>query len=216
MTGNPSPIQLPSVNKGNTVSYRSLLGEASWQNLHPAIKRRFSEEHYHQPVTYTGEMQEVFLSAAGQVLAHTCRLIGTPLALYNGKNIPTDVHVYHDCKLQGMTWDRFYHYPGKPTNRVKSTKCLNVDTGLVELVGFGLGMQLRLFEQDGALHFESTRFFCQIGKYKVTLPDWLTPGKTVVVQRAIDDAKFQFSLDVRHELLGQVYRQVGIFQASHV
>ncbi len=209
MTRNPPPVNIKS-----KVTYRYLLGEDSWQRLHPAIQKRFSEQYYQQPVTYTGTMQEVYLSTAGKILAQACRLIGTPLALYNGRDIPTDVYVYHDSRLQGMTWDRHYHYPNKPTNRVKSTKCLNADTGLIELAGFGFGMQLKLYEQEGALHFESTRFFYQFGKLKVTIPDWLTPGKTIAVQQAIDDSRFQFLLDVRHALLGQVFRQVGEFKSA--
>lgn len=206
MTRNPPSTQLQM-----KVSYRSLIGEQSWQRLHPAIQKRFSEDYYQQKVTYTGVMQEVFLSPAGKLLAHACRLIGSPLALYCGRDIPTEVQVYHDNKRQGMTWDRYYRYPDKPTNRVKSTKCLNADTGLIELVGFGFGMQLKLYESEAALYFESTRFFCQIGKVRILLPDWLTPGKTIVVQRALDHSTFQFSLDVRHSLLGQVFYQVGKF-----
>lgn len=209
MTRNP-----PTVDPGPTVSYRTLLGEASWRRLHPTVQKRFAADCCNQSVTYTGTMKVVFLSTAGKLLAQACRLIGTPLALYGGRDVPTTVYVYHDSKLQGMTWDRLYHFPDKPVNRVKSTKCLNLESGLVELVGFGFGMQLKLYERDSALYFESTRFFCQFANTRIPIPDWLTPGKTIVVQQAIDDTWFRFSLDVRHKFLGQVFYQQGEFRQA--
>lgn len=207
MTGNPPKINI--VSKSN---YRSLLGEQAWNRLHTAIQKRFTEAACHKPVTYVGIMEEVSLSFAGKLLAQLCRLIGTPLALHAGKHIPTRVCVYPNKELQGVTWDRYYYFPYKRTNRVKSTKCIRSDLGLVEVVGCGFGMQLTLREQEGALLFESSRFFLQLGKFRVSIPDLLTPGTTTVMQKALDSERFQFSLDVVHPLLGRVFYQLGTFQ----
>lgn len=207
MTHNPPAVAVPPL-----TGYRSLLGEAAWQRLHPAIQQRFCSNACRRAVTYRGVMQEVWLSASGKLLAHCCRIIGTPLALYSGSHIPTDVDVYYNPKLRGMTWDRYYRYPDRPVNRVKSTKCISHRDGLIEVVGCGFGMQLRLFEQRGALYFESTRFFWQLGRLRIPLPDWLTPGKTRVCQRALDNLRFEFSLTVTHRWLGPVFRQRGIFR----
>lgn len=196
-------------------SYRTIIGEQQWHRLHPAIRRRFSPQNYHKPVIYEGVMHTIKLSFAGKLLANLCRLIGTPLALYAGKNVPTTVRVYQNQALEGMTWDRFYQYKHKPVNRVKSTKCMHKNSGLVELVGFGFGMHLKLYEKYGALCFESTNFFWQAGDFRISIPDVLTPGRTVVIQKALDDKIFQFSLDVRHKFLGRVFYQVGTFQQSN-
>ena len=82
----------------------------------------------------------------------------------------------------------------------------------MELVGMGFGMQLKLYEDKGALCFESTRFFCQMGKIRIPIPDLITPGKTVVAQRALDDEHFEFSLHVTHQWLGKVFEQIGTFK----
>ncbi len=193
-------------------SYSKLLGKTQWQRLHPAIRKRFECTKPTEFVTYTGVMREVFLSSSGYVLAQLCRIIGTPLALYNGKNIQTTVNVYRDKKREGLVWDRHYHYPNKRTNRVKSTKCIEKTTGLIEVVGCGFGMKLDATEDSGALQFESTAYFWQIGRIKIKIPHLLTPGKTVVKQKAINDRKFEFSLQVIHPWLGLVFRQVGIFE----
>jgi hypothetical protein len=139
------------------LSYRALIGEKDWCRLHPDIQNRFSVNSAHSKVTYTGVMEVIYLSFFGKLLAQLCRIIGTPLALYSGKNIPMKVNVYHDEKLKGMTWDRLYFYPNRSVNRVKSTKCIRKNTGLIEVVGFG--MYLKVYEQNNAIVFESTRFF---------------------------------------------------------
>lgn len=204
-------------------SYSDLLGEQNWQRLHPAIQKRFGKE-VHRTVTYLGVMEQVYLSFAGKVLAQLCRLIGTPLALYSGINVPVEVKVYPDDKLAGMTWDRFYAFPDKKVNRVKSTKCIQVGcsktksnkrrAGLVEMVGYGFGMELKVYEKGQAIYFESERFFWQLGRFKCFIPELLSPGKTIVSQKALNENQFIFSLEVTHALLGNVFKQQGIFAAS--
>ncbi len=195
----------------NTADYPSLVGKKGWQRLHPDIKKRFSTEAY-KAVVYQGIMKKVCASFAGKCLSQICRLIGTPLALHTGRNIPMQVRVYQDSKLGGMTWDRLYYFPKKMVNRVKSTKCIKADGQLVEMVGFGFGMQLKVYEKQTALCFESTQFFWQLGQMRINLPDCLSPGKTLVCQKALKNEKFEFSLSVTHCWLGKLFEQVGIFE----
>jgi len=201
-------------NMNNELSgYQNLLSKGEWSNLHPAIQRRFSIQ-LHNCITYQGEMKEVYLSFTGKLLAQCCRLIGAPLALHCGKNIPIVVNVYPNKKLNGMTWDRLYRYEKSPVNRVKSTKCVLKNIGLVEMVRFGFGMELNVYEEHHAIVFESKRFFWKFRNIKINIPDWLSPGKTVVSQRALDDRRFEFRLDVEHPILGQVFKQVGVFEPN--
>ncbi|MGI9342249.1 MAG: DUF4166 domain-containing protein [Gammaproteobacteria bacterium] len=194
-------------------SYESLLGPDAWARLNPAIRARFSAGAAHRPVTYEGVMQRVEMSTAGRFLAQCCRLIGTPLALHAGVDVPTTVKVYPDDSLGGMAWDRSYRYAGRPTCRVRSTKRIDAAEGLLELIGFGFGMRLAVSEEAGALHFSSTRFFLAIAGRRITIPLLLTPGVTRVSQTDLGDGEFRFELDVRHPLLGRTYYQVGTFRA---
>ncbi|WP_196139706.1 DUF4166 domain-containing protein [Aliikangiella sp. G2MR2-5] len=215
MTGMP-PEQTIKKDWKQGLNYVDLVGWNNWIRIHPAVRKRFSTN-AHRAVTYTGVMNEVHLSFVGKIFAHLCRLIGTPLALYQGKDVPMEVKVYPNEKLKGMTWERFYQYEDKPVNRVNSTKCilpkeLLGEAGLVEMVGCGFGMKLNVREEEGAIVFESEYFFWQLGGNKIRIPDWLTPGKTIVSQRAINDKEFEFRLDVRHSVLGVVFRQFGVFE----
>ncbi len=205
MTNNPPKFD------SKLIGYRNLMSQDDWSKLHPSIQKRFSNKLY-EPVVYQGEMKEVYLSFSGKLLAQSCRLIGSPLALHSEKNVPIKVKVYPNKQLGGMTWDRFYHYKHSPMNRVKSTKYINSKGKLVEMVGYGFGMELDVYEQSHAIVFESSRFFWKIGNFQLTIPDWLSPGKTIVSQRALDKHRFEFRLDVTHRFLGKVFKQIGVFE----
>lgn len=213
MTRNPPSIDIANKALGEVSdSYESLLGASAWARLSPEVRQRFSADRKCQSTRYQGVMDEVFLSSSGKLLAHLCRLIGTPWALYNGRGVPITVDVYHDKKTGGMTWDRFFFFKNKKVNRVRSTKIIQKDSRLVEVVGGSFGMYLDVTEKAGGIYFESARFFCQCGKVKIPIPHILTPGKTKVSQTALDGGEFEFKLSVTHRLLGCVFRQVGRFK----
>ncbi|HEB27859.1 MAG TPA: DUF4166 domain-containing protein [Porticoccus sp.] len=209
MTGNPPLVRLPK-----HASYRGLLGEQAWRRLHRDIRKRFDHDQPQQSIRYQGFMDEVGMSTIGLVLAQACRLIGTPLALHRGHNIATVVDVYPNKTLNGMTWDRLYQFPNKAPNRVSSTKCIQSEAGLIEVVGCGFGMSLSISEREGAIVFESTAFFCKLKGLKVALPNWLTPGRTTVKQTALDNGEFRFDLEVVHTFLGRMFWQSGVFKAQ--
>ena len=50
------------------LNYFDLLGEKSWQKLHPAIRKRFSHN-IDEMVIYKGQMNQVFSSFTGKLLA---------------------------------------------------------------------------------------------------------------------------------------------------
>ncbi len=208
MSKNPPVLAVETVSP----SYEALLGKSAWNRLRPEIRQRFDVTQKSKSVVYEGVMEEVFLSKAGKVFAQLCRLIGTPLALYSGSNVPITVKVYPDKKTGGITWDRFYYFQHKKVNRVKSTKLIQQNLKLVEIVGYGFGMHLKATEEEGGLHFTSQRFFCQIANIKIPIPHILSPGTTKVSQIALDKENFQFNLTVEHPLLGCVFKQRGIFK----
>lgn len=217
MSINPPKLDLNKVPQKKQVNeYQQLLGEQAWSNLHPDIQQRFGAG-VHEEVTYQGKMSKVHASLVGKIFAQVCRLIGTPLAIHTGEEVPLMVRVYPNNKLKGMTWDRFYTFPNKKINRVKSTKVIqrgsgDEEIGLVEMVGFGFGMKLDVNEVNGALQFASSEFFWEFDNKKFRIPDWLSPGKTMVRQNALSDGRFEFRLDVEHPILGKVFEQVGEFK----
>jgi hypothetical protein len=193
-------------------SFRALLGDLAWRRLPLAVRDRFSMKPAPgAEIRYVGAMEIVRSSAAGWVMAQLCRLIGTPLAPYRGRDVPTSVTLRLDRDGDGIVWERRYRFPGKRAVRCVSVKKSIPGDGLMECVGAGIGMWLKLTERDGALHFKSTGYFWRCGRFCLALPRWLTPGDLHVVHTDLGGGRFRFSIAVHHRLLGETFHQDGVF-----
>lgn len=193
--------------------FATLVGPEGWQRLPALIRARFACSAVVTDITYAGAMQSVRCSRAGYLLAQLCRLVGTPLAPFEGRDVPIEVRVYDDPAKGGVAWDRIYFFPGRAPITVTSTKVFAEDgTMLLECVGGGFGMRLKVFEQDCKLHFLSQSYFWRLGALSFHLPDWLTPGVAHVVHSDLGEGWFRFEMTMRHRLLGETFYQDGTFK----
>jgi hypothetical protein len=191
--------------------FRALLGPAAWQRLPAAVQHRFAAHSRATEATvYRGTMQ-VRASLLGICLAHLCRLIGTPVAPFVHEQVPVVVRVFDDAERSGTVWERRYEFPGRAPIVVSSVKRVEADGTLVEALGAGLRMQLRVFESEGALHFLSTGYFFQLGRWRIALPAWSLPGPTHVTHQDQGNGRFRFTMHTRHRRFGELYWQSGTF-----
>lgn len=191
----------------NIIRYQ--LGD-SWQRLKPAIQQRFGDEPaLGESVVYVGSMSIIRRSRAGWLFAHLTRIIGNPLTPYAGENVPMQVALFRSQRPDDVGWQRSYFYEGRKPFVVTSVKCENHKNEMMERVGWGFGMKLKVYVQEGDLHFRSYRYFW-LG---LPLPHWLTPGQTHVVHADNGDGSFTFSITMRHPLLGETFYQTGQFSA---
>ncbi len=181
---------------------RHQLGD-SWQLLKPAIQERFS----HEEAKYSGTMQVIRRSRAGWLFAHLTRLIGNPLTPYAGENVAMQVALFPSHRPAGVSWQRSYFYEGRKPFVVTSVKCENRRGEMMERVGWGFGMKLKVFVEEGDLHFKSYRYFW-LG---LPLPHLITPGQTHVVHADRGDGSFTFTISMVHPLLGETFYQSGVF-----
>jgi hypothetical protein len=193
------------------VDFRKLLGIQEWALLPLAVRDRFDVRRHRRAVTYEGSMEVVRASAWGRVIAQVCRLIGTPLAPFTGRDVPLTVTVYPDG-LGGIVWDRTYRFPGRPPLPVTSSKALDGEGQLMEVVRGGLGMRLALSVEDHALHFRSVGYFVTLGAVRLPIPDLLTPGEAHVIHADVGGACFRFTLGFVHSWLGETFFQTGLFR----
>ncbi|WP_027013809.1 DUF4166 domain-containing protein [Comamonas composti] len=186
----------------------TLLGPAAWQQLSPAIQRRFGS--HRQTACYAGHMQ-LRASPLGQVFAILARLLGSPLAGRRAGSVPAWVQVYGDGR-GGVVWARQLGTPGsRGSQRVRSTKRLGPGGSLEECTEGGLSMDLRVCVEDGALVFYSCRYFFLLGRWRMPVPAWLTPGVCRVEHRDEGPERFRFTLDMQHPLWGHTFHQTGVF-----
>lgn len=198
------------------IDFQRLVGAAGWARLPVAVRRRFAvHPRVGAPIHYAGVMHTVACTRLGFAVAQLCRLIGTPLAPWPGREVPTDIVLRAEPATRGIAWERLYRYDhGRVL--VRSTKRLADDGALLEVVGAGIGMRLAVFERDGALHFRSQRYFWDLGPWfgpwRLPLPDLLTPGVAHVVHTDRGAGRFRFEMTFTHALLGVTFHQIGTFQ----
>ena len=204
--GNRISIDKPSI--------RDLVEAGGWWRLAPAVRARFDAmEAAIAPLEYCGEMT-VEMSRVGWLFAQACRLIGSPLTYRRGKDVRVEVSVYPGAKgrTHGIWWQRNFHFPGHALLSVRSLKVIDPKAGLLECVDGGLGMQLRIYAEAGALHFECRRYFLRVGRFRLRLPCIFTPGRAHVMHRDEGKGAFTFRITFRHPLFGTTFFQEGIFR----
>lgn len=196
-------------------SYREVLGPAAWARVGAEVRERFSvKPAAAEKICYAGVMHAVELSMAGWLFAQACRLIGTPLAPYRGRDVPMRIELHADETLGGTAWYRIYEFTPRRLFTVRSTKCKGGPGEFIEHIGCGFSMRLDLAEENGDLVFRSSAYECSVFGRTFRIPDFLTPGRTTVRHEQLCGDRFRFSLSVDHPLLGRTIYQVGEFYSD--
>ena len=196
--------------------FRALLPAEDWAKLPPAIQRRFSKRLADGATAiYVGKVRDMHVSRLGWLLTQALRLIGGPLPTTLATNVPSVVTVTEDMATGGQVWTRLYVRRNGFPQVIHSSKRFAGPTGLEEYVGFGIGMALIIGVVNAALVFRSENYFVQIGKWRIPLPSWLTPGTIVVSHQELGDDRFLFTLEVVHPKFGLLVRQSAAFRESH-
>lgn len=205
--------------RSNTIAadstFRRLLGEAAWQRLNPNVRARFAvKPDVGQVLVFSGAMDVVRRSWFGWLLGHICRLIGSPVTPRQGRHVPTAVRIYRSSHRDGIVWERRYDFSGRAPVVVTSTKRADPPDGLLECASRGFAMRLRLFERDGAIHFASTGYCFELGRWRLPIPSLLTPGAAHVIHSDEGNGWFRFTMTFRHRLFGETYFQQGLFHQA--
>ena len=193
--------------------FAALLGAAEWERLPRAVRERFSKRlRPGLAVTYVGEIVESRRTWPGHLLAQLCRLIGAPLPLHDDLGVAAVVTVTEDGQTAGQFWTRMYGQARGFPQVIHSSKRFAGPTGLEEYLGGGFGIALGVSADDQALHFHSHHYFLALGVLRLRLPAWMAPGALTISHIDRDDGGFDFLLVLRHPLLGEILRQVGVFR----
>lgn len=181
---------------------QELLGAESWARLPAAVRRRFDA--HAGPATYRGHMN-LHCSRLGRLLAWLAWPLRGPLVPQCALGVPTEVTVAADGQ-GGVVWSRRM---GQRT--VESVKRAHPDAGVLERTRGGLAMALDVFEERGALVFQSRHYLWCLGPIHLRLPDWLSPGCCRVEHRDLGAGRFRFTLTMTHARWGATFQQIGEF-----
>jgi hypothetical protein len=193
--------------------FRSLLGAQEWERLPPEVRRRFSKRLTGPNVAlYRGLVVRMESNWAGRLLAQACRLFGAPLPLSTRTGGAALVAVSEEQRSGGQCWTRIYARPCRFPQVIHSAKRFSGSTGLEEYLGRGLGMALRVEALDDGIAFVSDHYFIEIGRVRLRLPRFLTPGTTRVTHRQVAGASFLFGLELEHAWAGRLIHQQVLFE----
>lgn len=192
--------------------FRKILG-ARWQALHPDIQNRFEKNPFPgRPLRYTGILSELTCSFWGRLLGHLTRpMIQGALIPYSDYDFPVDIQVYSKPDCPHIYKERTYRLSRRKPIMFTSYMKESEKGEVLEYVGMGLGMKLRVFEKNGNLHFESDGYFWDIGLFRIPLPDLLSPGKTYLTHMNQDRDTFRIRIDITHSIFGKMFTQAGVF-----
>lgn len=202
----PHALPAPLSESPAPLDLAALLGPAAWARLPAAVRRRFAAGH--AEAHYQGELS-LRCSRIGRLFAWASRCFKGPLTTLRASHLPATVRVAPDGQ-GGVVWERWIG-SGTAAACVSSTKERGPDGGLVERTVGGLGMALDLFEQDGALVFQSRRYFLAWRGLRLPLPNWASPGVCRVSHQDLGGGCFRFSLSMTHPLWGETFHQTGVF-----
>jgi len=178
-----------------------------------ATWRRFSKRlGPGRTIVYAGEIEEAFFSRTGWWLAQATRLIGGPLPTSREARVPIVVTVTEDAASGGQIWTRLCARRSGFPQAIHSVKRFAGPTGLEEYVGCGISMALNVSVEHEAMVFRSAGYSFQIGKLRLALPNWLTPGAMTVTHTDLGAGEFRFTLDVDHPRFGTLIRQSAVFR----
>ncbi|MBR0801510.1 DUF4166 domain-containing protein [Bradyrhizobium jicamae] len=195
--------------------FRALLSDEDWGRLPIAIWRRFTKRFADgSTVVYVGAVDEVAFSRIGWWLAQVARLVGGPLPTGSDTGVPMIVTVTEDTASGGQIWTRICARRGGFPQVIHSAKRFAGPTGLEEYVGCGVSMALRIAVEHEALAFHSVGYALQLGRLRLRLPDWLSPGDLTVTHSDLGGDAFRFTLEIIHPRFGRLIRQSVVFREA--
>lgn len=192
--------------------FHRLLPDEAWGRLPVAIWRRFSKRVAGgKTLVYVGEVEEAFHSRAGWWVAQLARAIGGPLPTGTETRVPMIMTVTEDIAGNRQVWTRICARSSGFPQVIHSAKHFAGPTGLEEYVGFGISIALRLSVEEEGLVFRSAGYFLGLGRLRLALPEWLTPGDLTVSHIDLGGNAFRFSLEIVHPRWGVLVRQAAAF-----
>jgi Domain of unknown function (DUF4166) len=214
LPGQPDSDQNLDATLGD-LRFRALLCDDDWARLPPATRQRFSKRLAGGETTvYVGEVEEARFSRIGWGLAQMARLIGGPLPTGAETQVPMIVTVTEDAATGGQIWTRVCARRNGFPQVIHSSKRFLGPTGLEEYVGFGVSMALRMLVEGEALLFRSAGYAVQVGRLRLALPAFLTPGALTVAHTDLGSGEFRFTLEIIHPRFGTLIRQSAMFREA--
>lgn len=182
-----------------------ILGD-DWHKL-PAVIQR----HYHISQGQQSRLQgtmEIAYPGYLYPLVWLIHLFGG-LILWRGPAVQANVDKAADGGI--LHWQRTMTYPDGKSDYFRSQMHFAAAHQLIETIGFGFGLCLKVEVCNGDLLYHSRGHFWQCGKFRLNIPDWLLLGSASIREQALSEHEFYLDFTIRHPLWGETYAYRGNF-----
>lgn len=156
-------------------------------------------------------MSRIECSWIGKVLARLVQHTGA-LMPYEGIDVPVDIDVWTELGEHAVFKKRTYLFEGRRPFVFRSKMTLDRRGDLVEFVGGGFGMRVRVHAEGGNLHFQDDGYFFAIAGFRVPIPLLFSPGRVYLRHEDRGPRAFRILIEIRHPLYGLLYFQEGLFE----
>lgn len=188
---------------------RRALGDG-WERLGEVVRRHYEVTPGTDDAVTMNGIMDVYHSRLAYPFLLIGRMLGA-LVARRGKDVPVCVRNWCRSGSPAMHWHRTFRFPGNtPLIFASRMEYLEGDE-IVEYVGFGLGVRMRLTEEAGALVFTSRGYQWDLGPLRLRLPDWVFLGRAQIRETPIDSEHFRVTFTMRHPLLGETFGYNGQF-----
>lgn len=196
----------------NTSLIQGVLGE-DWAALPAVIQRHYQITAPQQAIVVTGNMTVDYPRRLTPVLK-LLRLLGALVDL-KGDQMAVQVKKWQQTDPSVLYWQRHIQDAGGKQCRFASRMVWQQDHELIELVGMGFGIRLKLSVEQGKLVYRSHGHLLKLGPLTLPIPDSLLLGSAVISEQALSEDSFLLDFQIIHPLWGKTYYYGGIFKVPY-
>jgi hypothetical protein len=193
----------------NTISLMQRVLGTDWNALPAVIQRHYHLTQPEQIIVVTGKMNidyPVLLTPMLKLL----RLCGALVDL-KGEQMAVEVKKWRKTDPLVLFWQRHIQ-DGKGKHCLFSSRMIwQQDHELVEFVGLGFGIRLKLSVEEGKLIYRSNGHLLKIGALVLPIPDNLLLGHAFISEEAVSEDSFRLHFEIVHPLWERTYYYGGIF-----
>lgn len=130
--------------------------------------------------------------------------------LWRGPAVQAEVDKSVDGEI--LHWRRTMTYPDGKIDYFRSQMRYSAEHELIETIGFGFGLRLKVEVDDGDLLYRGNGHFWRCASLQLNIPDWMMLGTATISEHAVSADEFYLDFTIKHPLLGVTYAYRGNFR----
>lgn len=186
-----------------------VLGD-DWDKLAPVIQRHYQLSDTENISSVVFGIMRIDYPGLIKPVLFLARLMGALIDL-KGDAMQVTVKKWVTHSSSTLYWRRDIQAPNGKTTVFASRMEYRQANELIELVGFGFGIRLKVSVEDGQLIYRSNGHLWKCGFVTVPIADVLFLGHATIIEIPIDDNTFELDFKIIHPLFGKTYEYGGLF-----